>query len=141
MGNHKKVQKLNINGVVMAIDMAKAFDTLSNSFLEKVFDFFNFGPNMKKWLTLLGTNRTACILLEDGTLSRNFNLERGQPQGDNLSPITFNFCIQILIFKLELDNSILGIPNEIGEHIHLQYLMCLTIFCMSLVGKLTKTKG
>ena len=115
----KRCKKLNINGVVMAIDMAKAFDTLSNSFLEKVEDFFNFGPNMKKWLTLLGTNCTACILLEDGTLSRNFNLERGQPQGDNLSPITFNFCIQILIFKLELDNSILGIPNKIGEHIHL----------------------
>ena len=44
----KRCKKLNINGVVMAIDMAKAFDTLSNSFLEKVFDFFNFGPNMKK---------------------------------------------------------------------------------------------
>ena len=96
----------------MAVDMAKAFDTLSNSFLEKVFKFFGFGPIMLKWLCLLGMNRTACIMLDDGTLSRNFVLERGRPQGDNLSPITFNFCIQILIFKLELDNSILGIPNN-----------------------------
>ena len=98
----------------MAVDMAKAFDTLSNSFLEKVFKFFGFGPIMLKWLCLLGTNRNACIILDDGTLSRNFVLEQGRPQGDNLSPITFNFCIQILIFKLELDNSILGIPNNIA---------------------------
>ena len=110
----KRCKTHNINGAVMAVDMAKAFDTLSNSFLEKVFKFFGFGPIMLKWLCLLGTNRTACIMLDDGTLSRNFVLEQGRPQGDNLSPITFNFCIQILIFKLELDNSILGIPNNIA---------------------------
>ena len=79
---------------------------------------------MKKWLSLLGTNRRACtsIMLEDGTLSGNFNLERGQPQSDNLSPITFNFYVQILIFKLELDNSILGIPNNIMERVCLPNL-------------------
>ena len=50
-------------------------------------------------------------MLEDGELTRNFLLERGRPQGDNISPNTFNFCIQILIFKLELDKSILPIPR------------------------------
>ena len=95
----------------MAVDMAKAFDTLSNNFLDKVFQFFGFGPSIIKWLTLLGTNRTACILLDDGSLSRIFNLERGRPQGDNISLNTFNFCVQILIFKLELDTAIVPIPR------------------------------
>ena len=36
----------------MAVDMAKAFDTLSNNFLDKVFQFFGFGPSIIKWLTL-----------------------------------------------------------------------------------------
>ena len=30
----------------MAIDMAKAFDTLSNKFLDKVLKFFGFSNNM-----------------------------------------------------------------------------------------------
>ena len=95
----------------MAIDMAKAFDTLSNKFLDKVLKFFGFSNNMLAWLKLLGTNCTACIMLENGELNQNFSLGRGHPQGDNISPNTFNFCIQIIIFKLELDNSILPIPR------------------------------
>ena len=93
------------------MDMAKAFDTLSNSFLGEVLKFFNFGENFRRWLSLIGNNRTACVLLDNGNCSRNFCLERGRPQGDNISPITFNLCIQILIFKLELDNDILSIPR------------------------------
>ena len=93
----------------MAIDMAKAFDTLSNKFLDKVLKFFGFSNNMLAWLKLLGTNRTACIMLENGELMQNFSLGRSRPQGDNISLNTFNFCIQILIFKLELDDSILPI--------------------------------
>ena len=70
---------------------------------------------MMAWLKLLGHNRTACIMLENRELTQNFSLERSRPQGDSISPNTFNFCIQILIFKLELDNSILSIPREINN--------------------------
>jgi hypothetical protein len=99
----------NINGAVVAVDMAKAFDTLSHGFLREVFKFCNIGPVMIDWLSLLGENRTACIILDDGTYSRNFRLDRGRAQGDNISPNTFNFADQILIFKIELDPMINGI--------------------------------
>jgi hypothetical protein len=89
--------------------MAKAFDTLSHGFLREVFKFFNIGPVMIDWLSLLGENRMACIVLDDGTYSRNFRLDRGRAQGDNISPNTFNFADQILIFKIELDPNINGI--------------------------------
>jgi hypothetical protein len=89
--------------------MAKAFDTLSHGFLREVFRFFNFGPNIINWLRLLGENRTACILLDNGDYSRSFELGRGRAQGDNISPNTFNFGEQILIFKIELDPSITGV--------------------------------
>jgi hypothetical protein len=99
----------NINGAVVAVDMAKVFDTLSHRFLREVFSFFNLGPYIINWLTLLGENRTACILLDDGSYSRSFELGRGRAQGDNISPNTFNFGEQILIFKIELDPNISGI--------------------------------
>jgi hypothetical protein len=86
--------------------MAKAFDTLSHKFLTKVYQFFGFSPNIIKWLNLLGTNREACISLDNNSCSRSFKLGRGRAQGDNISPNTFNFADQILIFKIELDPGI-----------------------------------
>ncbi len=99
----------NVEGALVAVDMAKAFDTLSHGYLREVFNFFNFGPNFIRWLSLLGENRSACILLDNGEYSRPFELSRGRAQGDNISPNTFNFGEQILIFKIELDPNITGV--------------------------------
>jgi hypothetical protein len=52
---------------------------------------------------LLGTNRRACIILEDESLTNFFDLDRGNAQGDNISPFSFNIAYQILIFKLNFD--------------------------------------
>jgi hypothetical protein len=71
--------------------------------MSQVFDFFNFGPNIKKWLILLGTNRQACIILEDELCTDYFDLERGNAQGDNISLFSFNLYYQILLFKLQYD--------------------------------------
>jgi exonuclease III len=101
-----------INGALVAIDMAKAFDSLSHNFLNAVLKFFRFGDNMIKMLELLGNNRQACILGEDDISSKYFQLGCGRAQGDNLSPNTFNFAEQILIFKIELDDSIKSIPRD-----------------------------
>jgi exonuclease III len=102
----------NLNGALVAIDMAKAFDTLSHKFLNAVLKFFRFGPEMIKMLELLGNNRQACILGENNFSSKYFQLGSGRAQGDNLSPNTFNFGEQILIFKIELDPKIKPIPRN-----------------------------
>jgi hypothetical protein len=103
----------NINGSVLAIDMAKAFDTLDHNFIKAVYRFFGFGENIMSWLNLLGFQRQACIIMDDGSNSKYFDLETGRAQGDNLSPNIFNFCEQILILKLELCPTIAKIPRPI----------------------------
>ena len=75
-----------VGGGVIAVDMAKAFDTLSHGFMTEVFRFLNFGPNLIRWLRLYGENRTACIILDNNEYSKSFNLERSRAQGDNISP-------------------------------------------------------
>jgi hypothetical protein len=70
----------NISGGVVAVDMAKAFDTLSHGFLREVFKFFNIGPIMIDWLKLLSENRTACILLDDGTYRGTLGWTGGVPK-------------------------------------------------------------
>jgi Reverse transcriptase (RNA-dependent DNA polymerase)/zinc-binding in reverse transcriptase len=49
------------------------------------------------------TNRKACIILENGSFGENFNLERGNAQGDVISPFLFNICYQILLLKIEFN--------------------------------------
>jgi len=102
----------NIKGAILAADMEKAFDSILLGYLNEVYKFFGIGPYMRSLLTLVGADRDACIILDSGKLSRRFKLERGRPQGDIISPLTFNFCIQILIFKLELDPGIKQIPRN-----------------------------
>ena len=95
-----------IRAAILAADMEKAFDSISLGYLEEVYKFFRIGPYMRSLLRLAGCEREACVILDNKVLSRSFKLERGRPQGDIISPLTFNFCIQILIFKLELDSRI-----------------------------------
>ncbi len=58
---------------------------------------------------MIGTNRRACIILENDLYSKFFDLERGNAQGDTTSPYIFNIGYQILIFKINYDLQIAGI--------------------------------
>jgi hypothetical protein len=39
--------KHNIKGVIASIDQSKAFDSVSHTYMEKVYEFFNFGERIK----------------------------------------------------------------------------------------------
>jgi hypothetical protein len=105
---------LNKRGAVLSLDIRKAFDTVSHQFMRKVFEFFNFGPYIIQRLTILSTNRQACIILEDDLTTEYFDLDRGNAQGDTISPFLFNLCYQILLFKLQYDLQIESIAPEIA---------------------------
>jgi hypothetical protein len=85
-------------GALISLDIKKAFDSTSHRYLQQVYGFFNFGPNFVQWLNLIGTNRRACIILDNDTYSSFFYLERGNAQEDTVSPYIFNLGFQILLF-------------------------------------------
>ena len=99
----------NIKGVLVSVDQSKAFDSVSHTFMEKVYNFWGFGYRIKNWLKSIGTGRTACIILGQGTMGDIFNLGKGHAQGDSPSPLLYNFAAQILLFKIELDAKIQNI--------------------------------
>jgi exonuclease III len=99
-------KKQKIKGVLASIDQTKAFDSVSHSYMLKVYDFFGFGNQMISWLTAIGTSRTACISLSDNSLSNEFPLEKGHAQGDSPSPLLYNLAAQIQIFRIELGQGI-----------------------------------
>jgi exonuclease III len=96
-------KKHNKTAAIVSLDIKKAFDSLSHRFIDKALKFFNMGPQMIAWIKLLCTNRRACIILGNEKLGSVFNLERGNAQGDVISPFLFNICYQIVLLKLELD--------------------------------------
>jgi hypothetical protein len=90
-----------IPGFILALDMAKAFDTVRHEFMTYVYKFFGIGDNMINILKLISTGRTAAIFREDGSTTRLLRLGTGFPQGSPPSPDQFNICEQILIYKFE----------------------------------------
>jgi hypothetical protein len=82
-------KKHNIKGVLASIDQAKAFDSVSHSYMLKVYEFFGFGCRIKRWLSAIGTGRNACIRLSNDTLSATFQLGNGPAQGDSPSPLLY----------------------------------------------------
>jgi exonuclease III len=90
------------NGCIVSLDIKKAFDSISHDFVKEAMRFFNFGEKFINWVMTICTNRKACIITGIGKTGPTFSLERGNAQGDVISPFLFNICYQILLLKIEL---------------------------------------
>jgi hypothetical protein len=53
--------------------------------MPEVYKFFGFCPNFINMMDTIGTGRSAATIFEDGSLSNNFPLETGRPQGENIT--------------------------------------------------------
>ena len=80
--------------------------------MRQVYKFFGLETNFAKMLNLITIGRNATIMFDDGSLSRQFSLETGAPQGNSPSPLQYNLCEQIAILKIELDPRIASVYNH-----------------------------
>lgn len=81
--NETKIRQ--IPGMILLIDFEKAFDSISWSFMFKALKFFNFGPNIIRWVKTCYTVAKLCVI-QNGIFSDFFNIGRGCRQGDPISP-------------------------------------------------------
>jgi hypothetical protein len=95
----------------LAIDLAKAFDSVNHDFMTDVYKFFGFGDMFIKMLTVFTTGRNAHILFDNGLQGKNFPLECGNAQGNPPSPLQFNLCEEILLIKIEYSKTVKSILN------------------------------
>ena len=95
----------DVPGIIISIDQQKAFDSILHEFCNNAYRFFNFGDKFIGMMNVLGCNRLARIIQEDGSLSDEIHLDRGRPQGDSPSPRQYEYNIgqQICLIKLEFD--------------------------------------
>ena len=109
-----------IPGLLLMIDFAKAFDSVSWKFIQKSLDFFNFGPDIKRWIRTFYCNANSRIVL-NGQCSSWFNIERGVRQGDPLSPYLYLICAEILSLMIRTNNKIKGIKLKDTEFLLSQF--------------------
>ena len=56
----------NLPDILLFIDFRKAFDTIDWNFLHKCIELYNFGPNIRKWISILYNN------VESGVMNAGF---------------------------------------------------------------------
>ena len=66
-------EKNNMDGLLMLIDFAKAYDSISWTFLYNVLKFLGFGQQFIKWIQLFNTNINAAVL-QCGFVSSFFDI-------------------------------------------------------------------
>ena len=70
----------SIPGILVSLDIRKAFDSLEWSFMMKALDIFNFGTSIKRWISTFYTNIESAAI-NNGFMTNWFRPSRGVCQG------------------------------------------------------------
>ena len=104
----------NLPGILLFIDFRKAFDTIEWDFIQKSIEMFNFGPNIRKWISILYTNVESGVM-NAGFMTDYFKVSRGVRQGCPLSPLLFVLAVELLGLKIRQDQLCRGIKLPDGQ--------------------------
>ena len=122
-------------GLLVQIDFAKAFDSLSWNFLYKVMKFFGFTENLISWIKLFNTDIQAFVL-QCGNLSYPIPIKRGCRQGDPISPYLFILSAEILSLLFENTPDVIGIKTNKHSFKITQFADDTTLMLNGTVGSL-----
>ena len=121
------IKKQELPGLIFSIDFEKAFDTVSWEFIERVLQYFNFGPSLISWIKVFQTGSESCII-QNGFMSDFLILKLGCRQGDQVSPYIFKLCAEMLGKMLRTNENGKGINIYRKELLLSQYADDTQIF-------------
>ena len=84
----KFAEEENLDGILSAADKEKAFDSVDHNCIFASLKKFGFGDNFIQWVRTIFGNSESCIM-NNGTSTSYFKLERGTRPGDPLSPYLY----------------------------------------------------
>ena len=99
-----------INGYILSLDQAKAYDRVDQSWLLRVLRAMDIDADLVSMIADIIFNCRSRVRINGG-YSRLFSLRRGVRQGDPLSCLLFNFAIEPLAMRLRRVISGFHVPN------------------------------
>ena len=97
--------RFNIGGYILTADIEKAFDSMDHIFLIACLKKYGFGDYFCDWIKILLNKNESCVL-NGGTTSKYFLLNRGARQGDPIAAYLFIICLEIFFIMARSDNNI-----------------------------------
>eukprot|EP00253_Pinus_taeda_P001606 PITA_01606 len=100
---HEVVHYLTSNrkaGMIMQLDVAKAYDKLNWNYIRKILIAFGFDHHWVRWVLALVASSSFSILV-NGSPSDTFLPSRGLRQGDPLSPFLFILIMEALGWSIK----------------------------------------
>ena len=112
-------------GMLLKLDLSKAFDSLSWVYIQKILLAFGFSQTWVRWIYNLLSSAFFSVLI-NGIPSATFRPSRGIRQGDPLSPFLFVIMAEGLgrsITAARLKNRLRGLSfNNSPAHSHQQFV-------------------
>ena len=100
-------------GVCLSVDVAKAFDSCSFTYLEKILKAWGLGEGFVQFAMLPTIDATVRADV-NGVLSQSVTVQAGVKQGCCLSPLLFILLLEPLLVAVRADGAIHGI--DLGSH-------------------------
>ena len=122
------------DNIILSLDYAKAFDTISTKSILDAMKYFGFGEKYTEWIRIILKDRKNCVR-NGGYISDLFDMERGVRQGCPISPLLFILTVELLAIEIRNDDNINGIqiPNSNFTVKILQYADDTTLFLKNLI--------
>ena len=119
---------MQIPGIAVFLDFEKAFDSVEWNYVQKCLSSFNFGPQLRQWVSVFYKDISSCVR-NNGHASKHFILERGVRQGCPLSGMLFVIAIEFLAQTIRRSRNIKGITIQPNQEVKLsQYADDSTAF-------------
>ena len=83
-------ERYQMNGLLVATDFQKAFDSINHDLMFKALSVFNFGPSLIRWIQIFYKNISSTVMNNDYTTAP-FKILRGVRQGDHYPLIHIYF--------------------------------------------------
>ena len=116
-----------MDGLLLTIDFMKAFDRVEYNSLYEILKWFNFGPNIIRWVKILFTDFNLCTV-NNGFLSNYLKPTRGLFQGNPISSYGFLATIELLAIMLKKNTQLEGLQIDGIKHLLSMFADDVNIF-------------